>query len=273
MNQRLNIVSEGESFKKKHSESEKLEAQARYERAWLTQPEQFDTGRNIQEIVRVERTKAFLEPLLPIEKSVDLGVGDGAIARFLAEKGVEVTGVDVAKNALKRLEGTKNLTLVQGYVPETDLPDGAYDLVLSTDLIGYLPKQDYRLYVSELVRLAKKDGIIVCSTSIDIHTDDALELFVSLIETEIMLDEGDYSYDRLYIRTLEVLEKIKLTWVANLLKKSRGFLNLCEKISKIIWQKEGISHVIFRGRKKPLMPNPPKDEQPIERKDKRSVWE
>jgi 2-polyprenyl-3-methyl-5-hydroxy-6-metoxy-1,4-benzoquinol methylase len=270
---RLNIVSEEVGSSKPAKASSKTEAQARFERLWLKEPEKFDTGRSAMERLRIERTKAFLERLFPVKNAVDLGVGDGVIARFLVGKGVEVTGVDVAKNALKRLEGTERLVLKQDYVPYTSLDDGAFDLVISTDLIGSLPKQEYRLFVSELVRLSSKEGRIVCSTPIDVHTDGGLDLFVSLLETEIELEEGEYSYHRLSIRILEVLEKIKLTWLSGWLKQSRGFLLGCEKLSRMIWQKDGISHVIFRGKKKPIMPLPPKDEQPIEHKGKRATWE
>lgn len=270
---RLNIVTEEVSSSKPGKSSPKTEAQARFERLWLQEPAQFDTGRNVMERVRIERTKAFLERLFPVKNAVDLGVGDGAIARFLTDKGVEVTGVDVAKNALKRLEGTERLVLKQDYVPYTTLPDGEFDLVISTDLIGNLPKQEYRLFVSELVRLSRKDGVIVCSTPIDVHTDGGLDMFVGLLETEIELDDGEYSYHRLYIRIVEVLEKIKFTWLSRWLKQSRGFLLGCEKLSRMIWQKDGISHVIFRGKKKPIMPLPPKAEQPVEHKGKRSTWE
>ncbi len=270
---RLNIVSEEVSATNSGKSSPKTEAQATFERLWLREPEKFDTGRNVIERVRIERTKAFLEKLFPVGSAVDLGVGDGAIAKFLVEKGVEVTGVDIAKNALKRLEGTEKLVLKQDYVPYTALPDGAFDLVISMDLIGSLPKKEYRLFVSELVRLSSRDGMIVCSTPIDVHTDGGLDMFVSLMETEIELEDGEYSYHRLYIRIVEVLEKIKMTWLAKLLKQSRWFLLGCEKISRIVWQKDGISHVIFRGKKKPIMDNPPKDEQPIEHKGKRATWE
>lgn len=275
MNNRLNIVTEGDrsNSRPKGRDLGRTEAQAHFERLWLTDPEQFDTSRNIMERERITRTKTLLDSLPSIKTCIDLGVGDGVLTRFLADKGIEVTAVDVAKNALKRLEEHHNVTLVQDYVPDTKLSETTFDLVLSTDLIGFLKKNEYRLYVSELVRLSKHDGVIVCSTAIDIHSDDALSLFASLMETEIIIEEWVFSYHRLYIRTLQLLEKIKLSVLAKQLKKSRVFLNGCESISKAIWQKEGISHALFKGRKKPIMPLPKKSEEPIEHKSKRFVWE
>lgn len=280
MNERLNIITDDHpenekraSFTKRRSDTERTETQARFERLWLIDPEQFNPDRSLLESVRIERTKAFLDDLPAVKTCVDLGSGYGVLGLFMAEKGCEVTAVDIAKNALNRLVGLKGITTSQDYIPNTNLQDNSFDLVLSTDLIAFLNKHEYRLYVSELVRLCKQDGIIVCSTPIDIHSDDALHLFVSLMETEIIIDDWCFSYHRLYIRLLEILKKLRLTPLMKILRDSKAFLNCCEKISKAIWQNEGISHAIFRGRKKPLMPLPQKNEQPIERKEKRFIWE
>jgi 2-polyprenyl-3-methyl-5-hydroxy-6-metoxy-1,4-benzoquinol methylase len=280
MSDRLNIIKEGNTenngkkgLSNSKSSSSRTEAEARYERMWLTDPEQFNPETSPMQHLRIERTKAFLDKIKGIKTCVDVGAGYGALSRFLATKSIVVTAVDISNNSLKRLEGINGIVTVHDYVPDTKLPDKSFDLVLSTDLIAHLPKNEYRLFVSELVRLSRDDSIIVVSTPVDIHSDEALNLFASLMETEIVIEEWLFSYHRLYIRTIEVLRKFRLNPIARLLRSSTFFMNICEKISKSIWQHAGISHAIFKGRKKPLMLLPPDSKRPIEHKNKRFVWE
>ncbi len=275
MKERLKIVSGDREnpIPKQSTLGSRSEIQAKFERQWLTDPEKFNPDKSLLEQERILRTQNLLETLSNIKTCVDLGSGYGHLSRYLADKGVKVTAVDIAKNALKRLEDDPRIVLTQDYVPDTKLQDKSFDLVLSADLIANLNPHEYRLFVAELVRLSGKEGVIVCSTPIDIHSDEALERFVALMETEIIIDCWVFSYHRLFIRWIEVLDALGLKPIANKLRNNRFLMNFCEKITKAVWQKEGISHALFLGRKKPLMPLPPKSEQPIERKDKRFVWE
>lgn len=274
MKEHLKIITDNsEKSPQTKSSGNRTEIQAKFERIWLKDPEKFNPTKTIMEKERVKRTKGLLDELQGVTTCVDLGAGYGVFSRFLAAKGILVTAVDIAKNALKRLEGVANITGFQDYVPDTKLQGNAYDIVLSTDLIAHINPHEYRLYVAELVRLVSKDGVIVCSTPIDIHSDEALQRFAGLMETEIIIDKWVFSYHRLFIRTIEVLEKLWLKPLANIVQNSQFLMDICEKISKAVWQNEGVSHALFLGRKKPLMPLPPKNEQPIERKDKRFVWE
>lgn len=278
MSQRLKIVFEGTPLPtnnpyRGNGDTGRTEAQAKYERMWLLDPEQFNPEHSLLERERIERTKAFISELPRPHTCIDLGAGYGDLARFLASRGTEVTAVDISKNGLKRLEGTPGITIVQDYVPYTTIEHTKYDLVLSTDLIAHLHSSDYRLYVSELVKFSKQEGLIVCSTPIDVHTDEALSLFMGLMETEIIIEKSLFSYHRLSIRIVEFFKKIKLSILARFLENSKVFVAACEKISKAIWQDSGVSHVIFCGRKKPIMPLPPQGERPVEAKGKRSTWD
>src|SRR5262249_37287255 len=75
----------------------------------------------------------------------------------------------------------------------------------STEVIGYLPTQQHRLYFSELARLVKTNGLVVCSSALDINTDGAAQLFGSLAETEFQGLSWNFSYHLLYIRMTHFL--------------------------------------------------------------------
>lgn len=160
--------------------------QARFDKLWQENPSQFDPQRNCMERERLLRTVELLKKYTPIgnKRVVDLGCGMGILSRLLKDEGAIVDAVDISEMPLNELKEITGITPLQDLVPVTKLEDDRYDIVLSTDLIGYLPKDERRLYFSELSRLVKSDGYVICSTGLDINTEDALQPFVELVETE-----------------------------------------------------------------------------------------
>ncbi len=57
------------------------------------------------------------------------------------------------------------------------------------------------------------------------------------------------------------------------LKQNRFCLLKLEAISQFIWAEAGISHAIFLGKRRPMIPHPSSEETPIEPKHKKLVWE
>lgn len=188
----------------------KLEAKARLERLWLQDPRQFDPLRNCMEHERLERTMEIISHFLILsgKLAADLGCAAGVLARRIRDKGATLHAVDISSIALKyfRESPLDSIELFEEYVPHTSLRDSAYDLVVCTELIGYLHPNEYRMLFSELSRIVKPDGYIVCSTAVDINTDDAVQKFANLAETEFVIDQWIFSYHRLYIRIKDFFE-------------------------------------------------------------------
>jgi 2-polyprenyl-3-methyl-5-hydroxy-6-metoxy-1,4-benzoquinol methylase len=213
---RLKIISADSTFdpliKKQGSRRKdaQQEALAKLERMWMTDPDQFNPLRKCMGKERLERTKKAIQTIqcLPSSLAVDLGCGFGLLSYHLRDLGWKVHAVDAASQALKRVnEGdVQNIELIQDRLPNTKLDDDHYDLVLSTDVIGYLAPEDYRLYVSELSRLVKPQGFVICSTAIDIDSEDALQKFGSLAETEFLINQWIFSHHLLYIRLKNFFE-------------------------------------------------------------------
>lgn len=299
------------------------ETQARFERLWHRNPEQFNPMRNCMERERLDRTFALIEQhvSLPGQFVVDLGCGAGNFSLRLKEGGATVHAVDVAKNALALIKEKKltEIKVIHDCLPSTLLDDNVYDLVVCTDIIAHLPEKEHRLFVNELSRLVKEDGCIVCSTPIDIESEDALVRFTALLETELIVTGWKISDHRLYLALRNFIEaptnfarakknpdfrsrilsqrrpfsrwwfKINSStflgnsWnffqiftkpLASFIRQNRVILLVLEKFSRLIWSHAGVSHAIFIAKRRPLLePPPPPAFTPIERKQKKTVWE
>jgi 2-polyprenyl-3-methyl-5-hydroxy-6-metoxy-1,4-benzoquinol methylase len=210
---RLNILATEKADRKPSSKSLHLqrreEAFAKFEKMWQQDPEQFNPSRNVMERERITRTwNLILDFFDPVNKlAADLGCGYGVLTQRLCQQCAHVDAVDVAATPLARLEAaeTQNLTLIQDYLPRTRLEDDTYDLAISTDVIAFLNPDDYRLFFSELSRVIKRTGYVVCSTPLDINSEDALQRFANLAETEFQIEKWKFSYHYLHIRLLNLI--------------------------------------------------------------------
>lgn len=184
--------------------SRRQEIQATMERMWLQNPEQFNPERDCVQRKRLEQTLQLINDHLTLKdlKITDLGCGAGVFSRKLRDQGARIDAVDIAGNALIRLEehNMENINPIQDCLPTTNLKDDFYDLVVCTEVIGYLPQDTYRLLFAELCRIVKPKGHVVCSTALDLNSDDALQRFAGLAETEFSIDSWALSYHRLFVK-------------------------------------------------------------------------
>lgn len=129
--------------------SRRQETQARMERLWHQDVQQFNPERDCMQRQRVQRTIEALRTRTSLTglKAVDLGCGGGVISRLLRDGGAAIDAVDVATNALQLLKSAdmQHITPIHDCLPNTRLADNAYDLVVCTEVIGYLPADEYRL--------------------------------------------------------------------------------------------------------------------------------
>lgn len=186
------------------------EIQATMERLWLHDPEQFNPERDAVQRQRLTHTLEAIKKQLQLDgkRAADLGCGSGHLSRLLRDAGARIDAVDIAGNALERLkaDGIHHITPIQDCLPTTRLADDAYDLVVCTEVIGYLQPQEYRMLIAELSRLVHKEGLVACSTSLDINSDNALERFAAIAETEFEINQWVLRYDRLWLKLCHCFE-------------------------------------------------------------------
>jgi SAM-dependent methyltransferase len=125
-----------------------------------------------------------LEPHLAgrgIERALEAGCGTGYVSHLLQrDRGWPIVPLDFSGDGLHyaRELGVRNP--VQGDIRSLPFDDGAFDLVMSLDVIAHLPRGEEHLAARELARVARRGGLVVVRTSaLDIlrsrHTEFAFE--------------------------------------------------------------------------------------------------
>ena len=116
----------------------------------------------------------YLRDRFPLEKRRDLhflemGCGAGSNLLWLAQKGIRVSGIDIAPTVVKlareNLEragyGDRIGQLIEGSVTEVPLPDRSFDGILEACVFQHLDKENRAKAFGEVARLLKPGGIFV----------------------------------------------------------------------------------------------------------------
>ncbi|MEO8548962.1 MAG: class I SAM-dependent methyltransferase [Kofleriaceae bacterium] len=124
---------------------------------------------------------------------LEMGCGAGPTLVWLAQKGIVVSGVDIAVNALELAR--QNLTrqgcadkigsIVESSVTKTPFPDASFDGIIESCVFQHLPRGDREQTFREVARLLKPGGIFVGHVLADAHTT-----FQKLKQTQLADDPG-----------------------------------------------------------------------------------
>lgn len=109
---------------------------------------------------------------------VEMGCGAGPNLVWLAQKGIRVSGVDIAANALRLARTNLERSgyqdrigeLVEGSVTKTPFPDACFDGVVESCVFQHLNRADRAAAFAEVGRLLKKGGCFVGYMLADRHT-------------------------------------------------------------------------------------------------------
>lgn len=97
-------------------------------------------------------------------RAVDLGCGTGSDARYLAENGFDVTGVDISEAAIgearKRSGPDSPVTWVTADVCQLPLPDASQDLVTDGACLHHFSREQWDDYAREIARIMVPRGVL-----------------------------------------------------------------------------------------------------------------
>jgi len=116
--------------------------------------------------------KKFAE-LAPVGHALDLGMGEGRDALYLAKQGFDVTGIEAVPAGVEKcsqLAAKHRLPLrtVTGDAREFKIARNRYSLISAINLLQFLTKDEARALIESVAAGLKKGGLFLCETfSID----------------------------------------------------------------------------------------------------------
>ena len=126
----------------------------------------YDEEYNKDELLWGSRRSVVTQKLLDYRKKgsvLDVGVGEGRDILFLAEKGFQVTGVDLSEIAVKKclkLAKEKGLS-VEALVGDflDYYPDNRFDIIISNSTLHLMEKDSVRRAVVKMKKMTRKNGL------------------------------------------------------------------------------------------------------------------
>jgi ubiquinone/menaquinone biosynthesis C-methylase UbiE len=126
----------------------------------------YDATRALPDDVAAKLTEAILAELaaLGYDRLLEIGIGTGRIARPLAERGIRVTGVDIAPRMLGRLReqlgpGHTTPDLLLGDATRLPMADGSYRAAMVVHLLHLVSSLDGA--IAELRRVLVPGGVLL----------------------------------------------------------------------------------------------------------------
>ncbi len=193
---KLSIISEGTAKKSSKREVFIQKQRFKWERYWLHDRPAISPLENM----RLKRVKLLLfqsNKLKTDHSILDIGCGAAAISKELHQNGFNVTLLDISHNRLKQAD-ISHIPSIQEPFPYLKVRDYAFDGIFFIDLIAEMGEGLYRYAFSELARISKKNGWILCSTPLEIGSYDAALRFLELVQTEYKVVQYIISYHRFF---------------------------------------------------------------------------
>jgi SAM-dependent methyltransferase len=106
-------------------------------------------------------------------EALELGCGEGHYARLLAEKGYQVTGVDISPTAIAWAKEKAQATAHQIFYLELDLtqtdvlPGKTFDFIIDGNCLHCIIGEDRQVFLANIYRLLKTTGLfyVACKCS------------------------------------------------------------------------------------------------------------
>ena len=117
---------------------------------------------DLTHFVTSEYLARFTERLAPGARVLDLGCGTGVLTKALAAQGFDVTGVDISRAMLEKIQPDSpgdRITLVEGNVYALPFEDARFDGIVTRWVIPHF--RDWPLILKEAARVLKPGGTLV----------------------------------------------------------------------------------------------------------------
>ena len=108
------------------------------------------------------RNPQMIKDVFQPKRVLDLGCGPGALMHLLWELGVDVEGIDFAESSKRLATPEVRDRITIGSTDQPLLPDNAFDLVISREVLEHLTVFQVKKTVENMVRMTSR--FIYCTT-------------------------------------------------------------------------------------------------------------
>lgn len=118
-------------------------------------------------MIRKRNSDVLLENLdLDGKRVLDVGSGDGAMARLMAQQGARVVGIECSPRQLAKARAAERVAdeaFVAGVAEQMPAADGSVDIVVFFNSLHHVPMAAQELALVEAARVLKPDGLLYVS--------------------------------------------------------------------------------------------------------------
>ncbi len=140
----------------------------------------------------------------------DLGCGPGHVARYLHERGIEVCGIDLSPELVKRaIQLNPGIEFRQGNMVALDVADATWAGIVAFYSIIHVPRSEHVLVLSEIRRVLRPGGLLLVSFHLGEEIVHFEELWGQTVSIDFHLFRTDDVADSLRSAGFEVEEIIE----------------------------------------------------------------
>jgi GT2 family glycosyltransferase/ubiquinone/menaquinone biosynthesis C-methylase UbiE/predicted nucleic acid-binding Zn-ribbon protein len=118
---------------------------------------------SVEHISRYEAVAAIVKN----KKVLDIASGEGYGSFILSQEAHSVIGIDISLEAIEHAKSKyecENLSFTVGDVSDIPISAGSIDVVISFETIEHVDEEKQHLFLNEIKRVLKSDGILIMST-------------------------------------------------------------------------------------------------------------
>jgi SAM-dependent methyltransferase len=122
--------------------------------------------------IAVEHYQRYLSviPLVKGKTVLDIACGEGYGSFILSEMAQQVVGVDIDEQSITLARkkyvdhASQKLSFLQGAMTDIPFPDNFFDVLVSFESLEHISGREQEIFLSEIKRVLKDDGIAIIST-------------------------------------------------------------------------------------------------------------
>jgi len=119
-----------------------------------------------------QRYSSILKYLKTDDKVLEVGCGEGILSVFAAQKGVQITALDISRPNLEAAKKfaeeqgvERNIKFIESDAENLPFPDNSFDMVIADNILEHLP--NFEKGLSEIRRVTRKNAIIALPTCLN----------------------------------------------------------------------------------------------------------